>query len=56
MRKYFDHTFFRFFFGFLAILVVSFALLFFVEHWTNKANPDDASTYVDAHVSDPSSN
>jgi len=56
MRKYFDHTFFRFLFGFLAILALSFALLFFVERWNTNTNPDGTSTYVDAHVSNTTPN
>jgi len=51
MGKYFDNTFFKFLFGFLAILAISFLLLFFTQIW-GKDNDEKDSTYVE--VSSPS--
>ncbi len=43
--KYFDHTFFRFFFGFMAILVASFAMLYVAIQWNqNKTVQDPLDT------------
>ena len=45
MLKYFDNTFFKFLFGFLAILAVSFALLVATQWWGDaqaKASPNDS--------------
>lgn len=45
MLKYFDNTFFKFLFGFLAILAVSFALLIATQWWGNTqatASPNDS--------------
>lgn len=47
MLKYFDNTFFKFLFGFLAILAVSFSLLLFTQWWENRAaaaSPRNAQT------------
>jgi hypothetical protein len=51
MGKYFDSTFFKFLFGFLAILAISFLLLFITQIW-EKDNDEKDSTYVE--VSSPS--
>jgi hypothetical protein len=45
MSKYFDKAFFKFFFGFLAILAISFILLVVTNYFEGKSTqvPDNAS-------------
>jgi hypothetical protein len=40
MAKYFDNTFFKFLFGFLGILGVSFTLLYITQYFGTKCNPE----------------
>ncbi|GEM_PF-5161669 len=40
MKKYLDHTFFKFLFGFVTILVVSFVLLAAVGYYQVEIKPD----------------
>ncbi len=49
MTKYFDSTFFRFLFGFLAILAISFALLYASQRWGGAY--DTHTSYVEADAS-----
>ncbi len=49
MLKYFDNTFFKFLFGFLAILAVSFAVLLFTQWWGEQqatANTNNAGASI----------
>jgi hypothetical protein len=50
MSQYFDSTFFRFFFGFLAILMVSLALLMVTNYFANK-EPEPAENTSSAYRS-----
>jgi len=43
MMKYFDNTFFKFLFGFLVILAISFSILFAVEYYQDKQELDTTS-------------
>jgi hypothetical protein len=47
MFRYFDNTFFKFFFGFLAILFVSFVFLFLTRYFEKDPMPE-SSSYVEA--------
>ena len=40
MIKLFDNTFFKFFFGFLFILSISFTILYITEGWAKEDSPD----------------
>jgi hypothetical protein len=48
MFKYFDHTFFKFFFGFLVILAISFLILYATNRWGKSDIPE--ATYVNVPV------
>lgn len=50
MFKYFDTTFFKFLFGFIAILAVSFALLLAIRYFGGEKDLPPAS-YVEAQSS-----
>jgi hypothetical protein len=45
MFKYFDNTFFKFLFGFLTILAVSFIFIFLTQVWSEGENFEN--TYVE---------
>ncbi len=47
MRKYFDHTFFRFLLGFLAILGTSFVLLIAIGYYQSEINNQSVKATVD---------
>ncbi len=47
MSKYFDHTFFKFLFGFLIILASSFALLIAVGYYQVEIRASQAERVVD---------
>lgn len=40
MASYFDNTFFKFFFGFLGILALSFSLVVATQYWSDRDNPE----------------
>jgi hypothetical protein len=48
MLKYFDNTFFKFLFGFLLILIISFAVLLATRLIDEKESPPEFNTYVEA--------
>lgn len=50
MSKYFDNTFFKFLFGFLVILALSFLFLYVTDRLDKNRLPDGTSTYVEASV------
>ncbi len=47
MRKYFDHTFFKFLFGFLAILGISFVILIAIGYYQTEINNQSVKATVD---------
>jgi hypothetical protein len=40
MLKLFDNTFFKFFFGFIFILLISFGILYVTQNWGKEDKPD----------------
>ncbi len=49
MSKYFDQTFFKFLFGFIAILAASFAFLYFTRLLDTNREPT-LNTYAEVEV------
>jgi hypothetical protein len=46
MLKYFDNTFYKFLFGFLLILSISFGILYIVKQWGGGAGTDTQTETV----------
>jgi hypothetical protein len=50
MTKYFDHTFFKMFFGFVTILSLSFlAVLFMRVYSLDDSNPKNTANVIDSN-------